>query len=74
VVTSSILKIYRLSLSEMFIEVGLRTCIHRRVFVRVYERLRLYCVSKKLATLRSFLPCSTCSLMERSNKNQIPPA
>ena len=47
VVTSSILRIYRLSLSEMLIGVGLRACIHRDVCVRVCERLRLYCVSQK---------------------------
>ena len=40
VVTSSISKIYRLSLSEVHIGVGLRACIHRDecacVFVNVY--------------------------------------
>ena len=47
VMTSSISKICRLSLSEVLIGVGLRVCIHRGECACVCECLRLYCVSKK---------------------------
>jgi hypothetical protein len=47
VVTLSISKICRLSLSEVLIGVELRVCIHRDECVCVYEHLRLYCVSQK---------------------------
>ena len=47
VVTSSISRISRFSLSEVLIRVGLRACIHRGECACVCERLRLYCISKK---------------------------
>ena len=47
VVTSSILRICQLSLSEVFIGVGLHAYIHRGECGCVCERLRLYCISQK---------------------------
>ena len=46
VVTSSISRICRLSLSEVHIGLVLRACIHTGECGCVCERLRLYCVSK----------------------------
>ena len=51
VVTSSISRICRLSLSEVLIVIELRACIHRGECACVCERLRLYCVSQKKVTI-----------------------
>ena len=47
VVTSSILRICQLSLSEVLIEVGLRSCIHRDECACVFVSVCVYCVSQK---------------------------
>jgi hypothetical protein len=47
VVTSSISRICRLSLSEVLIGVGLRACIHRDECACVFVSACVYCVSQK---------------------------
>ena len=59
VVTSSISKICQFSLSEMFIEVELRMCIHRGDYVCVCDCLRLNCVYQKNICSEYMTECSS---------------
>ena len=53
VVTSSILRICRLSLSEMLIGVGLRVCIHRDESACVFVNVCVFVSQKKSPFLKT---------------------